>query len=68
MLELFGFDRNDPGDLEDFAKWLFNVCLWVFVILASVVMIYTIFGDGTIPPEPENWLIFKAWVFNLLSQ
>jgi hypothetical protein len=59
---LYGWDRTDPGDLEDFVKWLFNLCLWVFFIGTSIIMIAAIFkmGDGGLPPEPQWWIDLEA--------
>lgn len=62
MTDLFRFDRKDPDDLEDFVRWLFDKCLWVFFVGASIIIVAAIFGagDGGLPPEPQKWIEFRA--------
>jgi hypothetical protein len=61
---MIDFDRNDPGDLEDFVRFLLNIFLWIFYIIASIIMVSAIFSDGTLPPEPDFGVIFRNWLLS----
>jgi hypothetical protein len=63
LLDILGFDRSDPGDLQDFVMWLRNKFLWLCYFIISAMMIYAIFkaGDGSLPPEPQWWLDVESF-------
>lgn len=58
LAKFFQFDPGNPGDLQDFVGWLFDLCLWMFYILTSIVVVAAILkaGNGSLPPEPQWWL------------
>ncbi len=66
LAKFFQFDPDDSGDLNDFVKWLLNICLWFFVIATSIIMLVAIFkaGDGGLPPEPEWWVRLRSAMFS----
>jgi hypothetical protein len=54
-------ERSDPEDLEFLVSVLFRLCLIVFWLGASAIVLYAIFENG-VPPEPEWWVAFEATI------
>lgn len=64
------YDPSDPGDLQDFVNTLQLILGWVAYILCSIAMIVAVYkmGDGALPPEPQFWIEFRAWLFAQFGQ
>ena len=64
------YNPNDPDDLQDFVNTLQLILGWVAYILCSIAMIVAVYkmGDGALPPEPQFWIDFRAWLFAQFGQ
>jgi hypothetical protein len=58
MIDPKRLDRNDPEDLERLVRFLFRLCLFIFWIGATIILLYENFKNG-MPPEPAWWLAFE---------
>lgn len=61
MHKLIRIERDDPEDLETLIRTLYCLCLLIFLVGMSAIVLYEIFKNG-IPPEPTWWLDFEATI------